>query len=431
MLLPFPSTSHLPSHAGKKDFFSTYLNYTSDSEVPVSFHRWSAVAGIGAILERNIYVELGNSHIYPNEFSMLIGTAATRKSSAIKLMKRLLRESGYDTIAAEKTSKEKFLLDLAGESDAGSDNILERNIFGSDDNSSDLRTMAIFPDEANDFFGISNMEFLSMLGSMWDWHGPPYSNRIKTGVSVCIPNPTISILSGNTPTGFAAAFPPEIIGQGFFSRLLLIYGESNGRKIAFPKVPHPAETLEVTNFLKEIKSYYYGKMEYVGDAKSLLTKIYEQAEPMEDARFDSYSGRRFTHLLKLCLVVAASKLETGITSDTVIQANTYLSYAESLMPKALGEFGKSRNSDVTHKVLSFIEHGNNGCGVKLQDIMKTVSADLDKPADMGDIIRKLSVAEKIQSVGGYFLPMKKKALSDKAGMIDTRYLTEEELSVKG
>ena len=414
-----------------KCFFTSYLAYTSDSEVPVSFHRWSAIAGIGAILERNIYTEFGHSHIFPNQFSMLIGTSATRKSSAIKLMKSFLRKAGYDTIAAERTSKEKFLLDLAGDSPDSGDNILERNIFGDSGNESDLRTMAILADEANDFFGISNMEFLSMLGSMWDWHGPPYSNRIKTGTSVLIPNPTISILSGNTPTGFATAFPPEILGQGFFSRLLLIYGESNGKRIAFPKTPEPAETFYITEFLKRIKSYHFGKLEYTPEAKRLLTNIYELAESMGDPRFDSYSGRRFTHLLKLCLVVAASKLETEINHDTVIQANTYLSYAESLMPKALGEFGKSRNSDLTHKVLSFIESGNDGLGVTLKEIMKTVSSDLDKPADMGDIIRKLSVAEKIQSIGGTFLPMKKKGIKNKAGMIDVSYLTEEELNVKG
>lgn len=411
-------------------FFSSYLNYTSDSEVPVTFHRWSAIAGIGAILERNIYTEFGHSHIYPNQFSMLIGSSATRKSSAVKLMKSFLRKAGYDTIAADRTSKEKFLLDLAGDSSTEPSDILTRNIFG-DTSESDLRSMAIMADEANDFFGISNMEFLSMLGSMWDWHGPPYTNRIKTGISVTIPNPTITILAGNTPTGFATAFPPEILGQGFFSRLLLIYGEPNGKRIAFPKTPSEEETFVIVDFLQKIKSYHYGRLEYTPEAKRLLTDIYEQATPITDPRFDSYSGRRFTHLLKLCLIVAASQLRKEITGDTVIQANTYLSYAESLMPKALGEFGKSRNADTVHKVLSFIETGNDGLGVNLKEIMKVVSSDLDKPSDMGDIIRKLSVAEKIQAVEGLFLPMKKQGLKNKLGMIDVAYLTSEELHVKG
>lgn len=412
-------------------FIKDYLVYTSDSESPVSFNRWSAIAGIGAILERNIYIPHGHNHIHANPYLMLIGSAGTRKSSAIKLMKSLLIKAGYRTIAAERTSKEKFLMDISGMEDGTSEapnNILDKNLFGDLDEELEIRPYAILADEANDFFGISNLEFLSILGSMWDWNGPAYSNRIKTGLSVKIPNPTITILAGNTPTGFSVAFPPEILGQGFFSRLLLVYGEPNGKKIAFPKSPEASETLEITKALQKIKTYHQGELRHTAAGKKLLTHIYLSAKPLNDARFDSYSNRRFTHLLKLCIIVAASNLSKDITEDVIIEANTYLAYVESLMPKALGEFGKSRNSDVTHKILHYIESHD---GVRLKDLMKLVSADLEKPSDIGDIIRKLSMTDKIQNIEGLFLPMRQKGISAKAGTIDLSYLTDEELAVKG
>jgi hypothetical protein len=340
-------------------------------------------------------------------------------------------KAGYTTISAERTSKEKFLLDLAGHDDDAQtdiDTILNKNLFGDADNETTVRPMFIGADEANDFFGIGNLEFLSILGSLWDWNGPPYSNRIKTGKSVSIPNPTITILAGNTPTGFSLAFPSDILGQGFFSRLLLVYGEPNGKRIAFPTIPDPDQTAHIVDYLKRIKSYHYGRLDYTDTGKLLLSHIYAVQNRMDDLRFDSYFNRRFTHLLKLCIIVAASRLEKQISEDIVIEANTYLSYIESLMPKALGEFGKSRNSDVTHKILSFIEAHD---GVRLKDLMKLVSADLEKPSDIGDIIRKLSMSDKIQNVAGLFLPMRKKGLEDTTGMIDLRYLTPEELEVRG
>jgi len=412
-------------------FFNDYLSYTSDSEVPTSFHRWSAIAGIGAILERNLYIPHGHSQIFPNQYMMLIGSAGTRKSTAIKLMKSILVKAGYTTISAERTSKEKFLLDLAGydeDAPANADDILEQNLFGSTNDTTSISPMFIGADEANDFFGIGNLEFLSILGSLWDWNGAPYSNRIKTGKSVSIPNPTISILSGNTPTGFSVAFPSDILGQGFFSRLLLVYGEPNGTKIAFPRIPDPGETLEIVTALQEIKSYHYGELAYGETARLLLTHIYTTTNPIDDLRFDSYFNRRFTHLLKLCIIVAAGNKRKSIDERTVIEANTYLAYIETLMPKALGEFGKSRNSDITHKILAFISAND---GVRLKDILKCVSADLEKPSDIGDIIRKLSMADKIQNIDGLFLPMRKIGLTDKSGMIDLSYLTQEELSIKG
>lgn len=408
-------------------FLSSYLAYTSDGEVPVCFHRWAALSGIATILERNLFIPHGHSHIYPNQYLMLIGTAGTRKSTAIKLMKTMLEKAGFSQIAAERTSKEKFLLDMLGDESSGSaEDILDKNLFGGVDDSS-VHPMAIMADEANDFFGYNNVDFLSLLGSLWDKEGT-YSSKTKTSGSISISNPTVSILSGNTPTGFASAFPPEIIGQGFFSRLLLIYGEPNGRKIPFPAIPDPDHTADIVNHLQRIKSYHYGRLGYSDTAKALLSLIYSSPKSIEDLRFDSYYNRRFTHLLKLCIIVAASRLEKEISEDVVIEANTYLSYAESLMPKALGEFGKSRNSDVTHKILSFIEAHD---GVSLKQIIKLVSSDLDKTSDIGDIIRKLSQADKIQTHNGIFLPMRKKSITDSTGMIDLGYLTKEELAVKG
>lgn len=411
-----------------ESFLYTYLTYTNDSEVPVSFHRWAAIAGIGAILERNVYIPHGHSSIHANQYCMLIGSAGTRKSTAIKLMKSMLVKAGYTSISAERTSKEKFLLDLAGEDSPDTDTMLERNLFGDPNDTDECRPMFIGADEANDFFGIGNLEFLSILGSLWDWSGPAYSNRIKTGKSVSIPNPTISILAGNTPTGFSLAFPPEVLGQGFFSRLLLVYGQPSGKLITFPKVPDPNDTTYIVTYLQRIKSYHYGRLDYTDTAKALLDHIYRTTQPSNDSRFDSYYNRRFTHLLKLCIVVAASRLEKEIGENTVIEANTYLSYIESLMPKALGEFGKSRNSDVTHKILTFIE-SKDGCTLK--DLVKLASSDLEKPSDIGDIIRKLSMSDKIQNINGLFLPMRKVGLKDTTGMIDLTYLTPEELATKG
>src|SRR5574337_780381 len=95
------------------DFFDLYLQYTKDTEATSTFHRWAAIVGIGALLERNIWIQHGASHIYPNHYVMLLGESGSRKSAAIKGFVRVLKQAGYTTLAAEKTSKEKFSQDLA------------------------------------------------------------------------------------------------------------------------------------------------------------------------------------------------------------------------------------------------------------------------------------------------------------------------------
>ena len=93
-------------------FFDLYLEYTHDTEVPIFFSRWAALAGIGAYLGRGLSFSHGHFNLQPNLYCMLIGQPATRKSTAVKLIKNLLIKAGYNTVAADKTTKEKFLLDF-------------------------------------------------------------------------------------------------------------------------------------------------------------------------------------------------------------------------------------------------------------------------------------------------------------------------------
>lgn len=407
----------------RNDFFSAYLSYTQGTEVPPIFHRWSAIAGIGAYLGRNCWIKFGHARIYPNMYCMLMGNPGTRKSTAIKIMKGLLLKAGYTTIAASKTTKEKFLLDLSGieKESTEAEDLLDKNLFGGSD--ATPAESFIMADEFNDFFGNNNLEFISLLGSLWDWEGP-YENRIKNGKSFVISNPTISILGGNTPTGFSIAFPTEILGQGFFSRILLIYGEPTGIKIAFPEAKSDEETTLLIRFLQTIRSRVHGEMTVEPEAKALLEKIYTKWTGLPDVRFESYSNRRFTHLLKLCAIHAAADLSTSIRLSDVVYANTILSHTEHFMPKALGEFGKAKHSDVSHKIISLLESATRVLTVK--EIWKHVSNDLEKMKDLGDLLSNLTAAEKIQTVSGGFLIRRTQVKEEFNGSIDYNYLTTEE-----
>jgi hypothetical protein len=410
----------------QKDFIDLYLDYTEATETPRFFNRWSCLSMVGAYLGRQVVFKLGTFDIHPNLYMMLIGSPGTRKSTAIKTAKSILSQVGYDTFSAEKTSKEKFLLDLQGDpEDSGVPvDILDQNLFGSAA-PKDSSEMYIAADEFNDYIGNGNIEFISMLGSMWDYAGT-YRNRIKNGKSVNIPNPTVSILGGTTPTSFATAFPPEIIGQGFFSRLLLIYGESTGKKIAFPKRPSDEVTSNLLDSLRLIKSTVHGEAYCNSEAETMLEYIYNSWCGVDDVRFESYSNRRFTHLLKLCLLCAAVRWSIEITQADVIYANTILSHTEHLMPKALGEFGKAKHSDVAHKIVTILDAAS---GVMLlPELWKHVHNDLEKFDQLAEIVANLKRAEKIQFANGGFLAKKKVVVEVGNGTVDFSLLTREERS---
>jgi hypothetical protein len=394
----------LQSAAVQNLLFDKYFKFVEETEPPLVFHRWSMLTSVGALLGRQYYLPFGEFNIVPTQYVMLIGDPGTRKSTAIKLAKKILANSGYEKFAAPKTSKEKFLLDLEGiEDDSGTiidTNKVMANLFGDEHVHSDPREVYVVADEFNEFVGSGNLEFLSLLGSLWDWDDPsaPFKQRLKTSRSVSIYQPTLSILGGNTHTGFAEAFPPQSIGQGFLSRLLLIYGESSGKKIAFPTAPSPLIRQELIDLLQSIKTEVLGEATFTKRAKEMIEVIYRTYPGIDDARFRHYNTRRHTHLLKLCMLAAACNLRTEIGPEEVLFANTLLTFTEHKMPLALGEFGKSRNADVAARIISLLTEADTPLGVT--EIWKHVQTELEKIEDLNKLLAGMLQGNKIQHVTG-------------------------------
>lgn len=410
----------------RDDFVTSYLKYREKTEPPVFFHRWCILSALGAYLARDVVFELGDFKIYPNMYSMLIGVPGTRKSTAIKLAKKLLQKAGFDSFSADKSSKEKFLLDLAGDGNVAEEamDLISENLWGE---GADVRISEMFIacDEFNNFIGNGNLEFISLLGELWDYEGI-YSNRIKNGKSVVVPNPTISILGGNTPTGFSLAFPSQAIGQGFFSRLILVYSDPSPRRITFPEKANDDDTKYLVDQLLAIKRCACDNTLRVTDsAKALLDKIYQSNNRMDDIRFEHYYNRRFTHLVKLALICCLSRISFEMNEEDVVVANTILTHTEKFMPKALGEFGDARHAKVVHKIVSALE--NSYSALTIGDIWKVVSSDLDKPGDLSGIMGGLVMAGKaIQHEKG-FLARRSLMEARYDDMVDYSFLSDEEI----
>lgn len=407
----------------RDDFITSYLNYRADTEPPVFFHRWAMLSALGAYLARDVHFELGEFDIYPNMYTMLIGVPGTRKSTAIKMAKGLLAKTGFDKFSADKSSKEKFILDLAGEGgDAEVRDLIDDNLWG--DGNARISECYIACDEFNNFIGNGNLEFISLLGELWDYSGT-YSNRIKNGKSVSADNPTISILGGNTATGFSLAFPAQTIGQGFFSRLILVYSDPSQRRITFPKRASDDDTKSMVDQLLAIKHLATTSLlTRTHGAELLLDKIYKSNNRIDDVRFEHYANRRFTHLLKLTIIHCLSRFSTEVTEEDVVIANTVLTHTEKLMPKALGEFGESRNAKVNHKIIQTLEAAKGV--MHISDIWKHVASDMERVADLGQIMGGLCIAGKVIKVENGFLVRRSQMEAEYSDVVDYSFLSDEE-----
>ena len=398
------------SNADKSsNLFELYFDLLTDTENPTAFHRWTLISCIAASLGRNIYLPFGVDQLYPNMFICLIGPSASRKSHSISVGRKILTAAQYKKFACSKTSKEKFIEDLSIGFDMLEDSEAQlAELLNVPDDEKAPCEVLISAGELEDFMGRNNGEFISMLTNLYDPQ-PSYSMRKIRSQSTYVHQPCINLIGGATNTTFNNTFPPEIAGQGFLSRLILVHGGGPRQKIAWPRQPDKEILDYISASLLRIRKTMTGQFDLSQEAYAAVEEIYTTIEPLDDIRFESYNGRRHVHLLKLCMVYAAADLSKTIEYKHVLLANTTLVWAEKFMPAALGEFGKSRTGETLTKIIELCKRRvaddpNNPIPIK--ELWCSVSQDFNDRSEFITAIKKLSETEKLMVVNKeYVMPV--------------------------
>lgn len=360
------------------ELLRTYRRYIGESEASEVLHRWSFIAVLSANVGRRVYASFGHLKFMPNNYYVILGEPASRKSTAIKCARRLLELSGYNHFSANQTSREQFLSDLAqcGELDLLS-----------------VSETFICAPELNNFFGDSRAAMTTTLMELYD-SDDVFETRFRGNKGqLSISYPTVNMLGGNTQANFATLFPPQIITNGFLSRILLVHGDVTGKKLPWGGTLDQQLELKIVTHLTHVRESLQGKLHYEPSAMRALEKVYETWPALEDNRFEYYNQRRYSHLIKLCVTLCASGGQMLLTEDVVILANTLLASIEENFSRALGEFGKSRWSEETSRIMEALH--KSGRPMQSSELYALVQTNLERQDQFMDLIVSLRSSKKI------------------------------------
>lgn len=384
-------------------FLDSYFEFAQKTvAVPPLFNKWAGVMGVACMLGKRLFIRRGHLKVYPNLYVMLMGEPGTGKGVACDILQTILTDAGYGYFAADRSSKEKFLSDLADGINFNAptlDSLLGAASFSDQAFvSTEPRECFILAEEFSDFLGQNNPDFVAFLTKVWSYSGT-YKYRIKTGKSVGIYEPYINILGGSSSAAFALTFPPEIIAQGFLARMVLVAGESPRKRKTFPDLSDPIDQANIAEQLIGIKVHGQGEITITEKAFADLDSLNQEFGGVDDPRFRDYNVRRFTQLLKICIICCAARgKDLSLRVEDVERAHDLLCETEHSMPRALGSFGKSRNSDVSNKLLATLYSADRP--ISTMALWRIVCDDLEKLQDLSDLLHKLSSAGRIQSAKG-------------------------------
>lgn len=363
----------------KLEFNTPYLNdymaMVEDTESPRIMHLWSAIWAVSSALGRRCYLPFGTFDIYPNHYSLLIGTPGTRKTTAANIAKRLVKQATGVRFAPSDTGfqRQGLVLALQGAQDENRDLLDSVALAAAGDSISSLtqlneltmpkdeddgETHAVFDADkhhiaicASEFsrvIGQNNHAMLDFLGERYDGEDYEYQTRQS---HIKLKHTLINMIACSTPSSIATSLPPQAGGQGFLSRIVLVYGAKKYKQVPRPRAP---DELLVGRVKEVISDAYYklaGAFSEEDGAESYCESLYDYVPEITDSRFVYYAERRFSHLLKLAMVLAAARGTLTISRADYEEAHRILRATEVGMPEALGEFGMNPLAAIKQEIL--------------------------------------------------------------------------------
>ena len=373
------------------DWLTGYIEYTENSEAPLSYHVWTGISCIAGALQRKVWINWPVP-IYTNNFIILVGPSGhARKNDAIRAGKDILKELAIPFIADDNTP-ESIIRQLS-EDCTGS--------FFHDGRTYFQTTATAFTPELATFTGNRNSRFLVYLTDWYD-SADKWERRTKHEGRDEITGLCFNLLGATAPDWLPYILTEEATGGGFTSRCIFVVEEDKGKIIADPNLNKPSPALRAS-LVHDIEAISMMMGEMTFDKQGYERYIEWYTDTMErdkagdwaiaDPLFRGYCARRATHIKKIAMCLSASESENmKISLDQFERARALMENAEGKMPKVFSSLGSAVYVKQTTEVLDFIEaHGIVSKGEVMRRFYRSVDSTV-----LEAVIKVLVDMEKIR-----------------------------------
>jgi len=253
-------------------------------------------------------------------------------------------------LAAEATTREALIQEL----EKSNDTIVDP-LSGTMDMHSSL---TIYSQELTVFLGYHNLQLMSDLTDWYDCR-PIWTYRTKHQGTDQIIGVWVNLFGATTPDLIQAVMPRSAIGGGLTSRIIFVYEDKKGKLVADPfltkdemglrdDLMHDLERISIMSGQFKVTSKFIEKW------IPLYTNM-EKSRSFNDPRFDGYFERRANHLLKLSIILCASRSDRMIIEDRDLKrADAILTRTERKMKWTFSGVGKSDTAEVMSRIMSIV-----------------------------------------------------------------------------
>lgn len=339
------------------DWIKQYLDYTKFSEAPAKFHFWTAVSVIAGALRRRVWIDQGYFQWVPNFYIIFVSPPGiVSKSTTADIGMSLLRQVPGVKFGPNSLTWQSLTKTLA-ESTEGIE-LPDGEIYP-------MSALTIVASELGALLNFEDREMIDVFVDLWDGKKGPWHRKTKTSGEDMIQNPYINIIGCTTPAWIRRNFDRYLLGGGFTSRSIFVYGHEKRQLEAYPgdRIATLGNSFEETQIkmIQDLESIglLLGNYKLSPEAKAWgrawYEKHYDRYKSVDpnDEGMTSFLARKQTQMHKLGMVLAAARRDNLVIEKAELEfADKMLSAVELELPEV---FGRVAERDEVQDTLALIQ----------------------------------------------------------------------------
>lgn len=356
----------LPAEGWISDYLEAVVPLT---DAPVEFALASGLCALSAALGNQIWIESWDQQVYPHLWAILVAPSSFwRKSTAINMAERLLRESEAERVLPSDFSREKLLEELQ----ARPVGMLTLKEFGG-------------------FLANISRDYMSgtreMLTELYD--GPLEYARALKSKSYVVRRPAITVLGATTLDWLEARVTEGDLRGGFLGRFLFVTATEKAAPKGLTGGMDGIARMHLRDALRALMKLDTGEAKFTPAARQLLeawisTWEEEVTSSHHSTDLTGFAVRLQTYALKLAMLYqASSAIGDGRPIDRLEEhaVASAIAYCRLLWHNVVGlideKIAIGKDAKELRRLTEMVGHGRGIARMNLLKLSKLKARDFD------------------------------------------------------